>query len=137
MSCSVYGYAVIGLSINWDQICSGTKKVKAFKHNHPEDWQVDPKTGKQLWAEKDVFIEGWNERKETLCGYSVIHGYEDDVALVCVASVSTDDLMYRGHPERAKLPSPEEIELFKEAMQKIGLWDDDRFGLIAHGWASC
>lgn len=32
------------------------KRVKAFAHNHPEDWEVDPKSGKKLWTEEETFL---------------------------------------------------------------------------------
>jgi GT2 family glycosyltransferase len=32
-----------------------TKKEKCFEHSYPEDWKLDPKSGKKLWREVDYY----------------------------------------------------------------------------------
>jgi hypothetical protein len=48
-------YVVVGVRIPFDEVYE-TKKVKAFPHDHPDDWEVDPKTGKRLWREESHFV---------------------------------------------------------------------------------
>ena len=52
MSVSYHAYAVLGVRIPRKRFFRVERK-KAFDHNCPEDWQVDPKTGKQLWCDSD------------------------------------------------------------------------------------
>jgi hypothetical protein len=142
MGCSVYGYAIIGLKVPWIKVCSHKRKVKTFDHNYPEDWVVDPKTGKQLWREEDGFIDRWEGEyagEETLCDYEVVRDYEEpDFAIICLRKSETRDLL-EGYcdPPVVGLPSTEAIKSFQEEMSVLGLWDPENFGLFAYGYASC
>ena len=141
MGCSVYGNAIVGLQVPWSKVCKGKKKVKAFEHNHPKDWSVDPKTGKKLWHEENVFIAGWEGEyagEEFLCDYEVVRDYEDpDYAIICLSRAETRNLLEGADPVRGNLPDAFEINDFKDKMEKIGLWDPLNFGLWAYGQACC
>ena len=44
--------AIIGVGVDLDKIPKKKTKVKAFAHDYPEDWKVDPKNpSKKLWIE--------------------------------------------------------------------------------------
>lgn len=60
MGVDYYAYAVFGARID---VSVFTRKTRAFKHEYPEDWAVDPKTGRKLWHEEsgaDVMEEQIN-----------------------------------------------------------------------------
>jgi hypothetical protein len=142
MGCSVYGYAIVGLKVPWDKVCKGKQKVKAFKHNHPEDWEVDPKTGTKLWYEKDVFIDGWDGEyagEEALCDYEVVRDYEEpEFVIICLAKCATSDLLGgMGKHDYSHLPTKDQTYNFTAKMTELGLWEDNNFGLFAYGYASC
>jgi len=55
MGGSYSAYLVVGMRIQAQDVYE-TKKVKAFPHNHPEDWEVDPKTSRKLWNEESHLV---------------------------------------------------------------------------------
>lgn len=55
MSVSYKAYAVLGVKLGFNELFK-PKKIKAFEHNFPEDWRVDPKTGKDLWSTYPVCV---------------------------------------------------------------------------------
>ena len=147
MGASIYTHAIIGLKVSWDQVCTGTKKVKAFKHNHPEDWEHDPKTGQKLWYEQDTFIDGWEGEEygsEKLGGYGVVSeppSYEGspEYVFICLAFTDGGDPLEGDPPQRAKLPTAREEATFKQKMADLGLLDEDNlddYGLWAWGYAT-
>ena len=46
---------VIGVKFNKDELVR-VQHVKAFPHDFPEDWKVDPKTGRPLWKQKKTYL---------------------------------------------------------------------------------
>lgn len=55
MGCSYRAHAVLGIKLSHAELFH-PKKIKVFEHNFPEDWLVDPKTGKQLWSSYPVCV---------------------------------------------------------------------------------
>lgn len=56
MSCDAHAFGIIGFEL-YPSKCFSLMKVKAFEHSFPEDWAVDPKSGKPLWTEQWVSNE--------------------------------------------------------------------------------
>jgi hypothetical protein len=63
MGVSAHPYAIIGVPIDIDRLYRW-EKVKAFEHDFPEDWKVDPKTQKKLWAQKKISVLTGEEADE-------------------------------------------------------------------------
>jgi hypothetical protein len=146
MGASIYTHAIIGLRVPWNAVCKGRKKVKAFKHNYPEDWDFDPQSSEKLWHEKDVFIEGWTGEEhgdENLCGYDIVRKPSYDgpskFVFICLRYVGAGDPLEGDPPQITNLPTPREEQLFKEKMAELGLLDEDNlddYGLWAYGYAT-
>ena len=140
MGCSVYCHAIIGLKVRWDQVCTGKRKVKAYKHNHPEDWEVDPKSGQPLWKEADVYIDGFDGDTIGLGDYPVVYerGYEgmypDADVFICLAVCGSGDLMEGASPGKTVLPTAASIQEFQQRMEALGLWKPSAFKLWAFGY---
>ena len=71
--------AVVGIRLHKSDltICS---RVKAFPHNHPEDWKVDPITGNELWrdVEESVFGEYFEYGYDKLPGSKPLQTFHGD-----------------------------------------------------------
>ena len=55
MGVSVTAYTVVGVKIPGNK-CNKITIVKAFPHNYPECWKVDPVTGAKLWKKENNFL---------------------------------------------------------------------------------
>jgi hypothetical protein len=143
MGCSIYAHAIVGLRVPWGTVYKGQKRVKAFDHNHPEDWDVDPKTGEKLWRLEDEFVDGFKPydpfygTSAELCGYEVVYRRPSehvDFAFVCLAQVKSKDLTEGWHMNLGSIPSARNRKEFKDKMIELGLWDDDNCGLWLFGY---
>lgn len=137
MGCSYYAYTIIGVPFHEDDLTE-SKRVKAFKHDYPEDFEFCPKTKKALWREEVTSIFG----EDVEPGYGEIGG---------VAQVQPDDddpTVYVGHYQHAgeydstKGPIPpgvvgETKALVKSLLEEYGLWDESKFGIYTVFNASC
>lgn len=138
MGVSVYAHAAIGLRVDWSQIRTGKKKVKAFKHNHPKDWEIDPKTGEKLWREVDTYIDTYNPDINTLNGYGVLFDYQGDPSdvIICLVHACSGDVMEGSEPDFTKIEKlSEKLTAFQKEMESLGLWNWADFGLWAVGVA--
>ena len=129
---SYYSYSVIGLKIDKDKLHQKPKLEKAFPHNHPQSLKFDPQTGKKLWKEISNPIPEYNEYDDDLdCEavgkYKLIYGTEQERCVVQL--VGADDAEGRDCSNFVKMPIDEQIQEFKDFMQKLGLWDEKNFGL--------
>lgn len=56
MGTSYYGHTILGIELRIESL-SRQMKVKAFEHNYPEHFKVDPEDGKPLWKMETVLHE--------------------------------------------------------------------------------
>lgn len=139
--------AVIGLRVDASQLYY-KKKTKAFKHNHPASMKFDPQTGKPLWEMATFLIDGIDVRTEdfqdilSLGGHTIVFGpnvgsdYKPTEAYISI--LETPDYEYDAYAPQApaSLPNfPDTLEARKDDLktkaEKLGLWDESKFGLWA------
>lgn len=123
------------------KILSEPKVTKIGNHSYPEDWEYDPKTGKKLWrrylgfkaefmqllpTNDDEFVsEGY------LTGYKFFIASEDEVFIgIYEGEFYEDDYLAKTYIEEDPDVLTKQIIDFKNAMLKIGLWNDS-FGIHA------
>jgi hypothetical protein len=148
MSFSAQGHAIIGLRVPYTQVYEKVK-IRSFAHDYPEDWTVDPKSGRKLfhfeWQPKAAF------KAEQLGNYTITtvmlaYTYDADdnidtkkrdyVYVVLATAESSYHSDLGRNPEgtgRAtrRLPTPAETLAFKKECEKAGIWNADNFGLWA------
>lgn len=134
MGIDAHAVALIGLTIGKrDVLYQPKRKVKLFDHNHPENWIVDPESGKALWKEVRDPIPGYEEGyPSTLCGYS-IHLTRHSQAFVALRATETESHRSGSLASMGSLPAniEEEKKKMKDVLEPLGLWDERSFGLWA------
>lgn len=122
--------AVIGVKVPWAD-CHHIKRVKAFEHNHPDDWTHDPKNGRALWREVTACSLG--EEKVRAAGFEVFEGgcsedRESDLFIGLGVRTGSN----RQGDYAAQTPNVDSVAL-KRDLEKFlsshGLWDEAKFGL--------
>ena len=130
MGADYYAYVVLGVIVDSSKY---ERKVKAFQHDHPENWKVDPVSGKELWR-----IEGGRNVLEEMDfgvgpAISVIElGYDTNRAAVglelCTCQGEDGDLsglssLSPKGVQQASVP-------LKERLKKVGfVFGDSEFGI--------
>ena len=88
------GVAVIGICVS-KSVLTIEERVKAFPHDHPENWKVEPETGQELWrdTERSVFGKdfeyGYDELPYGLQSFQTSY-YGGDPEILIGRGVSTD-----------------------------------------------
>lgn len=138
MGCSYYAHTVIGIKVDPEKLYT-EQRVKAFEHDHPEDWEVDPKTGKKLWVVEHVPIDGAEDDK--VAGYDLVEGqYGSGSVFIALRHQRADYY----HPEdflSLKTDgfdfSSKEVSDMADALTALGLWDPKSFGIHTFLVVSC
>jgi hypothetical protein len=138
MGLSVCPHAIIGLRIPRSAIY-GRERAKAFNHDMPSDWTVDPKSGRQLWVERDcVKAPFTGDTYNTLLGsFEIIDlTYEraETYCYVAVVIAEGPDGCERGGAKRVPLDfktMATQIQQLRSIATEFGLWSDSEFGLWA------
>lgn len=136
MGADYSAYAVIGVKVNRGDLFTD-EKIKAFPHDFPDTFEYDPQTGRSLWQTRSVPITGYNVDDETVAGYALIDAGDgssyDYIALVAATETGSngedDDFEHVPHDlekEKAKM---------KAALEPLGLWEGDQFGLWSILWS--
>jgi len=148
MGGSYSAYLVVGMRIQAQDVYE-TKKVKAFPHNHPEDWEVDPKTSRKLWNEEShLAIE-----EVTDDAFAWLNGRANNAKAVAVHSQNGDnrgEYLYIGrHVRELDLSEGQEdtgipaadLDLAKEKKfleLLLGpFWEESDFGIWIVGSVTC
>lgn len=151
MGADYYAKVIVGVRVPTKKLYE-EQRVKAFAHNHPEDWEVDPKTKKALWRTDEVFIlesagvtdddYNWRQGKKKDCKAVVIfdQGREDrgDNAFVGrhLAQISIGE----GDGKPASLVGVDmlaEKKFLEDLLTPHGLWNEKGFGIWLVGHVSC
>lgn len=131
-------YAGIGLRVRPDKLCKPVR-VKAFEHSFPENLNFDPKTGKKLWYDRNLYLSDkgafeLEDRPESIFGFPVLWSTDNHEAVICAVASGRKTYSNGGeHVERADLPVAldAQIDKFRQAMEEHGLWNPKEFGLWA------
>lgn len=145
MGADFRAYAVIGLRVDEERLYGPPKKVKAFEHNHPEDWEVDPRTGKKLWYEERPPLADYDPQgTEKILGYKVVTGTwtgRGRDAYICLHFAGNRTYSNGGQKDDLDLLNLPELqqskEKMKEALSPLGIWNEKEFGLWAVLYCSC
>jgi hypothetical protein len=139
MGADYKAYAVLGVKLERREIFK-PKRIKAFEHNHPEDWKVDPKTGRELWTSYDVCI--LNDSEELYGKLSVgieVCSDTDNQNYYLGKVVSQDDYRDKDNFISIVPPSAWGVELFnslRNILKPHNLWFPERFGVYAVQYCS-
>jgi len=141
MGADYYAKAVIGVLIDEDKIPKKHVRVKAFQHDFPEDWKVDPTNpSRKLWNEKNypefTFDPDYANEDTKLVklpmGMGVFKGTDDEPAVVGVGAESGSS---NGGDDYDFKQIPDSVENVRDALKNIlgplGLWDEKKFGLYS------
>jgi hypothetical protein len=144
MGCSYRAHTVIGIRVNPAMLFE-LKRVKAFEHDHPEDWEVDPKTGKKLWAMESVpvaGVEGLDRDNTTVAGYPVVYGQEGEEAYIALHHQEVHSDGGSSNPAFMEIKTKEldladEVYAMVNKLVPLGFWDPYSFGLHTFMVVSC
>jgi hypothetical protein len=155
-----YATVVVGVRIN-DTKLYEKRTVKAFPHNHPESWKVDPVTGRELWQTKDVFkLDGnpifvreydWRDpkRRPKEARAALVHSERDETSrsrrsdwtfvgrLVAHIHVGYREEGIAGIGGLAHTAIGDEKKFLENLLTPLGLWDESEFGIWLVGDVSC
>lgn len=113
MGVSVRATVFFGAALNGRSL--HTKRTeRAFKHDYPADWLVDPKTGAPLWREVSDPIDGYDEEGGTLFGYELREAEGELYACLRKACVGMRD--HSASIKPVPLPSQADIDTFKQKL---------------------
>jgi len=142
MGADWYSSAVIGVRVR-EADCYRTERVKAFDHDHPDDWQIDPVTGKTLWKKRRTCVFANEEDKnqdvewfaKMAAGFRVFESgcNGDSEYLIIGFGVTTGSS--RGDNYSNVVSLLEDMDVLKGELEEFlsphGLWDPEKFGLWA------
>lgn len=126
--------AALGILVELSKLTRPVQ-LKIGDHNHPEDWDYDPKTGKKLWKKylghNPNLFPGIKLSEEFSYDYCRIAGYKVlpvNQKYCCVALCS---LHVYADDKLKSIKDPSGFDDFKAEMKFCGLWNDS-YGL--HLW---
>ena len=144
MSAIYHAYAILGVLLLGSD-CFRTKEVKAFPHDYPKEWRVEPTTGKTLYrtekvglldhiADHDLFGYSVKKNGDPTAICRVDHG--DDDSYVYVGMVADDQAWDRGQgtvPMQVLNPATfSSVKCRVQALlEPLHLWDEKNFGMWA------
>jgi hypothetical protein len=142
MGVDYHSYALMGLRIPASKLHAGLKKVKRFEHDHPESMIYCPQTGKKLWRDEKVLVDGLvcDEDGEIeipeFPQYEVLWDTENEnlyIAWMMTGGTSSNDREYvkLGFGEGTAYDANSEAIQFEVDMTKLGLWDEAAYGLYS------
>lgn len=156
MSADYYATTIVGVRVPAKKL-HAEKTVKAFKHNHPPDWMVDPKTGKSLWKTEETFLlegmvcdaydwldarHGADMRKEAKA--AITYSQEDsdgrgEYAFIGrrLARIHVGHTRDEGGFKKIDADLLAEKKFLEDLLTPVGLWDERAFGIWLVGDVSC
>lgn len=122
------GIAVIGQRVKARDMVR-VERLKAFDHDHPEDWSHDPKTGEKLWREVSYpRIDQYDLDRLNLQVFGL--GYHEFIGV----GAETGSSLIGGDPAMLRLSLVEPVmvlERVRELLEPLGVFDLEQFGLWA------
>ncbi len=144
MSVFVRCYAAVGVKIDKNKLYK-SRAVRGCVHSLP--WTITGKhcaqCGKLLWVGEDVLIDGYDEVKETLCGFKVLlanGGSRSNDAIICNQLIEAGDPLEGGWVT-AVLPlamtaiNGHVMSNMQVVLEPLGLWDPSQYGIWVIGRA--
>lgn len=137
MGCNAYAYAVVGLAIASSDLFL-RKEVPTFKHDYPRTMNFCPTTGKPLWREDIIFVDGTPSYEDKFQGFSIRRSSSEyDIS-------KPDTINYVGMElecNEDSFWSEDEIARIKKEMKEklspFGLWNENEFGVYPVLYESC
>lgn len=150
MGADFYASVIVGVKVPTDRLFE-EKRVKAFAHNHPEDWTVDPKNGKTLWRTDEVFLlDGvvtdddydWKQGKKMDCKAVVIFDQdgEDRGDNAFIGRHLKQIHIGEGDDKPASILGVDllaEKKFLEDLLAPHDLWNEKAFGIWLVGSVSC
>ena len=151
MSATACSYTGIGLLLH-ERMVSEVRKVKTFDHDYPEDWNVDPKSGKKLWQNAHIPKEGFvgslgdeylifDAKFRVSIIRTPIPGNEGK--LFVVEALAPEEVRSEKYSYLRTQFVPVDIGAYITAAAEIeasarryGLWDPNKFGFWSFTWLS-
>ncbi len=132
MGVDYYSHALIGLKIEKSVLYP--KVLKRSCDCVTQEGNFCQKCGKKWLVEAEDIHPEFDEEK--LAGYEVVFSTDQEECFVACHNISTDSSRGKPKPQLAQMLLSANGELldgkslvFKQEMQRLGLWDENRFGL--------
>lgn len=137
--------AIIGVGVNLKKIPKKKTRVKAFEHDFPEDWKVDPKNpSRKLWIEEEylefAFDDEQNDYVENMTkliklpeGVRIYSGTDGEPTILGIGAETGSS----NGGDDCTLTSLDDLNItvFKEQLKAIleplKMWKEKDFGLYA------
>lgn len=151
MGADYYASVIVGVRVPSKKL-HATKRVKAFEHNHPEDWTVDPKNGRQLWKSEESFLlEGvvldddydWRQGKRMGCQAVAIFDQGRDErgenAFIGrhIEQIHIGEGRDQGPSSLIGIDMLKEKKFLEDLLAPHDLWNEKSFGIWLVGRVSC
>ncbi len=160
MGADFYATTIVGVRIAGAKLYE-TRMVKAFEHNHPANWKVDPVTGRELWRKEEVskldddprFAKAydWNDVKRCpkAAKAAVVLSERDESShsrrrdwvfvgrLTAHIHVGHRDEGIAGIGALSHTAIGDEKKFLEDLLTPLGLWDEAEFGIWLVGDVSC
>ena len=133
MGTDIYSRAFIGVKVHESKLWT-VKTFRAYHHNYPDHYKVDPITGNPLWKTEKVRAPGVSDDRNFnlhVAGWSV-HELDNENSEYVIALRSVGTVSSRSCPSTgfaSGLPDSKDLEDFKSKLQESGFWDEKSFGL--------
>jgi hypothetical protein len=127
--------SIIGIKISPSKFFVN-KKIRAYNHSYPDEYEYDPKSGKRLWVENPEPIpdaDGNFQKNNTENKY-LLHRYkgwqafaildDNDSQILGAGSCSDGATSFL---QLSKLSDMKDD--LKNSLMPLGLWDQNKFGL--------
>ena len=127
--------AVVGVRVDKGDVFEFVRK-KAFDHDFPEDWAVDPKTGRKLWYEESRCILGedfmWSGAPNGIQAFT--EGMNDDYLYIGLGESTDSHRSSRSGVGSKKVDiNLDNLGELKTALQDLlgDVYDESQFGVWA------
>lgn len=138
MGADYHAKAVIGIEINEADIPKKHFKVKAFDHDYPEDWEVEPtKPNRKLWKEGNFpefdfeYAQEFTRKIELPKNIQLFKGTDGQPAVLgfgIETGSSNGGIDYEFEP----ISDITDIKnSLKNLLEPLGMWDETSFGLYS------
>jgi len=136
MGADYYSYVVIGCEIDKSKLYTSTKARACYCIvDGIEDTSFCSNCGKPVWKDELDVAEGFDESKETLCGYNLIYGTDHERCWVAISDAEADD-----RNDAVKLEAPDDLaklrKELKTAIGPVGFRDEKKFGIWVINYCS-
>lgn len=156
MGADYYAKVVIGVRVQASKLYE-KKTVKAFDHDFPSDWKVDPKSGRSLWERQTTFVLGehgvleddyeWRDGRQPKGAKAAVvfeQGRGDDRGDHAYIGrvIAQIEVGRQGENGNKKVVDSDfdlthEAAFLRELLEPLGLWNKRNFGVWLVSYVSC